>query len=59
MKKLSRNEMKNLKGGNKPLPAGCKCINSFDAVPIGCEGTGEGYPTYCNQANPILICCSN
>ena len=59
MKKLSKVEMKNVKGGNKPVPPGCLCIGIEDPQPIGCGATGMGYPTYCNTQKPVLICCNN
>ena len=56
MKKLSKTEMKNVKGGNVPVPAGCKCIGEDDLLPPGFVTTGQGYPKYCTAAKPVLIC---
>ncbi|MDB5140912.1 MAG: hypothetical protein JWR12_2828 [Mucilaginibacter sp.] len=58
MKKLSRNEMKNVLEGNKPIPPGCQCINSSNPMPPGCQVTGQGFPEYCNPSYSILICCN-
>ncbi|MEO6978524.1 MAG: hypothetical protein ABJA76_06830 [Mucilaginibacter sp.] len=51
MKKLTREELKNVKGGYDPLPSGCFCFIPVAMLPAG------GLDIDCNlYQNPELYC---
>ncbi|WP_410504010.1 bacteriocin-like protein [Mucilaginibacter sp. OK098] len=57
MKKLTRNEMKNVNGGKLQLPPGCTCGPLPALLTYGCTYTPNEIQ-YCQTAQ-YLICCND
>jgi len=60
MKKLTRDEMKNVKGGLQDPPPGCFCFTPVSSLPAGGLSPdcylGPNPELYC-QADQLLGCC--
>ena len=57
MKKLTREELKAIKGGLEPPPPGCACVVS-DGNPIDPDCyVGANSQLYCLPEEGDLICC--
>lgn len=55
MKKLTRNELKNVTGGLQDPPSGCFCF-----TPAGDPGApAGGLDPDCNLGDPVLYCPAN
>jgi len=56
LKKLTRDEMKNVTGGLDPLPPGCYCW-STSVNPIDVDCLGANSELYCLPEDGPLLCC--
>lgn len=57
MKKLTREELKNIKGGLEPPPPGCACVVSYgNPIDPDCY-VGANSQLYCLPEEGGLVCC--